>query len=117
MARPFADVLREMNRGEFYDEISDELGALVEAVQETGKSGSLTLKLRVSPNGAATVKVAGDVSTAVPRVQRGDNVFFVAGTGSLQRHDPRQSDIFEPRLATSDDAEPRQPRKVKGYDD
>ncbi|WP_226578158.1 hypothetical protein [Acuticoccus sediminis] len=117
MARPIADVLREMNRGDFYDEVSDELGALVEAVQETGKAGMLTLKISVSPNSDATVKVAGDVSTRLPRRARGDNVFFVAGTGSLQRHDPRQSDIFEPRLATSDDAEPRQARKVKGYDD
>lgn len=117
MARPFADVLREMNRGDFYDEVSDELGALVEAVQETGKAGSLTLRFKVAPNSAGTVKVAGDVNTSLPRMPRGENVFFVSGTGSLQRHDPRQSDIFEPRLATSDDAEPRSARKVKGYDD
>ncbi|ORE94118.1 hypothetical protein ATO13_08591 [Stappia sp. 22II-S9-Z10] len=117
MARPFADVLREMHRGEFYDEVTDELGQLVEAVQETGKPGVLTLKIRVSPNSAGTVKVAGDVKASLPQQPRGESLFFVSGTGGLVRHDPRQSDIFEPRIAASEEDAPRPSRKVKGYDD
>lgn len=51
MARLFTDVIRDIAGGELVDEATTAINNLVTAVDETGKGGSLTMKITVKPNG------------------------------------------------------------------
>ncbi len=48
--KPFAAFLQEQRRGALHGELSDSLQALVQAVAEHGKAGSLTLTTGIKPN-------------------------------------------------------------------
>lgn len=93
MARPFADILRELGSGNTYDELTAKLAEVVEAVTLTRKVGELSIKLKVKPNGDAGVIVADEIKSKVPEASRGETVFFVTSGGSLVRQDPRQQDL------------------------
>lgn len=93
MARPFADVLRELGGGNTYDELTARLAEVVDAVAATRKVGEISIKLKVKPNGEAGVIVADEIKTKVPEPARGETVFFVTSGGSLVRQDPRQQDL------------------------
>lgn len=92
MARPFADVLRELGSGNTYDDLTAKLAEVVEAVTETRKAGEISIKLKVKPNGD-TVIIADEIKTKIPEPTRGETVFFVTSGGSLVRQDPRQENL------------------------
>ncbi|MGE5151191.1 MAG: hypothetical protein ACM3II_13805 [Rhodospirillaceae bacterium] len=93
MARPFADVLRELGGGTTYDDLTAQLAEVVEAVAATRKVGEISIKLRIKPNGDSSVIIADEIKTKVPEPPRGESVFFVTASGSLVRQDPRQQDL------------------------
>lgn len=93
MARPFADVLRELSGGNTYEELTSALAEVVEAVIETRKSGSISISLSIKPNGDGAVMITDDIKTKVPQPARGTTVFFATSGGSLVRQDPRQQDL------------------------
>lgn len=93
MARPFADVLRDLAGGQSYDQLTGALSEIVEAVMLTRKAGDLTLKLKITPNGENSVRIADEIKVKVPEENRGHSIFFVASGGILSRNDPRQGDL------------------------
>lgn len=93
MARPFADILRELGGGGVYDDLTAGLAEIVAAVQETRKVGELSIKLKIKPNGENSVMVSEEIKTKVPQATRGDTLFFTTSSGSLVRQDPRQQDL------------------------
>jgi len=93
MARPFADVVRELGAGSTYDELTAKLAEVVAAVTETRKIGEISIKLKIKPNGDGSVIIADEIKAKVPEPPRGDSVFFVTSGGSLVRQDPRQQDL------------------------
>lgn len=93
MSRPFADVIRDLAGGRVYDDLTSQLGEVVTAVVETGKAGSLTLKIDVKPNGEGSVRVLADVKPKVPTPVLGETLFFATSSGSLVRNDPRQAEL------------------------
>ena len=93
MARPFADVLRELGAGATYEDLTAKLAEVVEAVVETRKQGTISIALKVKPNGDGSVMIADEIKVKVPEAPRGDSVFFVTSGGSLVRQDPRQQDL------------------------
>lgn len=48
--KPFGQFLHEQRNGLLHDELSEELAELVKQCVETGKKGTLTLKVTVAPN-------------------------------------------------------------------
>ena len=93
--RPFADVLRDLARGRVHDELSDALWAVIGGVRETGKPGSITLKVSVKPMPKAEgmVIVADSVTVKVPEGDRTESIFFVTRDGNLTREDPAQMQL------------------------
>jgi hypothetical protein len=90
--RPFSDFLREVARGSVHTEASEQLHALVDAVQETGQKGTLTLAFTVEPiakGDVSTLKVGGKVVAKLPTSSL-TSAFFVDAAGNLSRRDPRQ---------------------------
>lgn len=93
--RPITDVLREYRRGRAVDLASERLAELIQAVDETGKGGELTLKIKVKPakdrGSEKTLQI--EVKAKVPETDLPDAVFFSDSEGNLHRQDPAQSEM------------------------
>jgi len=92
MARAFADVLRELSGGEFYEQATNKLAEVVEGVTLHRKPGEFSITLKIAPNGDAVI-VSETIKAKVPEAARGSTVFFVTSGGALVRQDPRQQDL------------------------
>ena len=88
----FTTVIRDMRDGQVLEQCSDELAAVVQAVEETGKAGTFTLQLKISPNGERAVSISSAIKTSVPKPSIGAAMFFTQD-GNLFRRDPKQMDI------------------------
>ncbi|TDZ94758.1 hypothetical protein [Mycobacteroides salmoniphilum] len=89
--RPFADFLRELQKGRVHDELSEGLREVVAAVRATGKAGSLTLKLSVSEQANTSMLVIkDDVNVKAPQADRQVSLWFVDREGNVTRTDPAQ---------------------------
>lgn len=87
--RDFALVL--MDRPATHLELSEKLNALVKAVQETGKTGTLTLTLTVGlyDGDVNRVEIADKIAYKVPEHDRKKGIFFPDRHGNLSRVDPQ----------------------------
>lgn len=92
MSRPFEQILRDLGRGDTLNDLTDNLAELTAAVVEHEKSGELSLKLKLKPNGG-TVIVTAEIKTTIPRPTRGSTLFFATSGGDLTRNDPRQEEF------------------------
>ena len=88
--RPFAEWLVEQRKGFLAFELADALNELVDAVNVHGKSGSLTLTVKVEPGGSGTVLVTDDVVVKLPKPKREAATFFVDRNSNLTRANPDQ---------------------------
>ena len=87
--RPFADLLAGIDRGRVEGEIDDKLRELAEAVHDTRKAGTLTVKLKIGPRKGddGTVEVAATSTITKPQPDH-NAVFFVGPSYGLSRDDP-----------------------------
>lgn len=88
----FAAFLCQHARGRSERELSDRLRELVEAVEETGKAGSISYTVTIKPQGNAdhAVLVSDQVKTKLPELDRPASIFFADERYRLVRSDPRQ---------------------------
>jgi hypothetical protein len=90
---PFSQQLAYLSRGSLDAELTEALAEVVKRVRETGKAGTLTLKLRVSMLNARdenAVKVTPAVSKKLPELAPFETILFSTFDGDLLRDDPRQ---------------------------
>lgn len=102
MARPIFDVLSQIRGGAAIQDAAKDLNELSRAVRETGKAGSLTIKLTVEPDKTdnTVVTIQPDVTLKLPKKPRGKGIFYVDDkTGELTRDDPRQLELLKEREA------------------
>ncbi|QIN93639.1 hypothetical protein SEA_DUMPSTERDUDE_51 [Gordonia phage DumpsterDude] len=92
----FAAVLLGHAKGRAHTEASKKLAEVVEAVMETGKPGSVTVKLTVSRDKEikSMVKVADAVTAKVP-VEPRRSMWFPGDDNTLHRNDPKQEPLFD----------------------
>jgi len=96
-----ADVISTLvvlNRGRFILECGSELQQLADAIVDTGKEGSLTIKLKVAPSGRKNgrinqFEIRPDVSIQKPKHDQGISLFFVSEDNKLMRDDPDQMEM------------------------
>jgi hypothetical protein len=89
--RTFAAVISGLRYGELGDELTEALRALTMACAETGKGGTLTLKLTLKPGkGGRHFSVHDDVALKLPKADRGESLMFPTPDGFLTRDDPKQ---------------------------
>lgn len=93
--RPFADVLRRLNRGITHTELSTAMQDLIAAVQDTGKAGSITIQLKVNPvkGNDSMVTIVDGFKVAAPSRDRATSVFYIDDEHNLRDQDPRQMTI------------------------
>lgn len=93
MVRPFPDFLREQRGGQSQEELADALNALVQAVSDTGKKGTLTYTITVQPvnkDTAGQFIVHDELKLKEPKRAREASIFFGTPENNLVRNDPRQ---------------------------
>lgn len=106
----FPETILQMNNGATVSELSDALERLVAAVRSAGKSGSLTLTIKVAPASKGTTNVLmveTQVKTKLPEADRGMTVFYATEDNKLVRNDPKQQ-MLNLRVVEFD-----QPREFK----
>lgn len=109
--RPFADILLALNRGRTHTELSVGMQELVAAVEDTGKKGSITLTINISPTKSEGVlEVTEAVAVKSPTHTRAASLFYADDDHNLVREDPRQMTL-ELREVTADPSD-RQLRKA-----
>lgn len=94
--RPIVDTLREIRHGAMLEDASEELAKIVRRVAETGKPGSLTMKLVVRPTGRGSVRtlvIEDQLMTKIPQPDREVTIFFPTADGNLTRNDPSQMSL------------------------
>lgn len=110
--RLYTDVLRDHRNGKLVQQLTERLAKVVNAVEETGKAGAITLKLKIEPNkgeeGAFTVVPA--ITTSLPEADLPKALYYGDGEGGLLRESPTQRGIFD----ASDDELGDRPRRVRG---
>ena len=92
----FAMTLQDQRKGELLHECSQRLAELVSACRETGKSGTLTLKLTVNipkQAEAGTVYVHDEVTIKTPKPRRDGSLFFTTDDNRLTRANPNQREL------------------------
>lgn len=89
MIRDFTVTVADLDDGEVLAQLTTELCDLIKAVTKTNKVGTLTLRLKVKPDGRK-VEVTADVSSKQPRPATGTSLFFADDDGNLHREDPKQ---------------------------
>lgn len=114
MARQFADVVRDLDGGNTYDELTAALAEVVSGVMATRKAGELSLKLTIRPNGENSVSIVDDVKVKVPAPPRGQNIFFATEDGALVRNDPRQKTLPLRDVGGLDEERPIKPEVAAG---
>jgi hypothetical protein len=86
----FSEFLMNCNRGGLDEQLNAVLREVVLAVKESQKPGSVTLKLKVTPNDDRTVEVEPSVSHTAPKPSLGKGIFFPGEDGELLTRDPDQ---------------------------
>lgn len=92
--KPFAQFLQEARKGGLHTELSERLPELARIVLETGKKGSITLKLTLTPmSDGQMVAVADDVTLKAPRANVPATYYYADKHGGLHRDPPQQLSI------------------------
>jgi hypothetical protein len=109
--KPFAQFVQEMNNGAVHDDLSRQLQEIVAAAMDTGRKGTLTLRLTASPQkDELTMLVTADVVAKLPKHAAKPALFFPDEDGNLLRSDPRQLDMSALREVPAQPA----PRDIAG---
>ncbi len=85
-------LLTQLNGGGFMAEASDRLTELVQAINETGKAGSITLQIGIKPTqGKASALVfVSKITAKIPAIHPDATLMFTDEDGELHTEDPRQ---------------------------
>lgn len=88
----FTNFLQELQDGGINHELSDQLNELVRAIDSTGKAGSLTLRVKISPNKrTGMVFVDTEIKLNNPIHDRPSSMFYIDPHDSnLVRNNPKQ---------------------------
>ena len=90
---PFSEYVRELEAGMIDAEATDLMGELVRAVRDTGKKGSISLKIELVPtdrDGDHIHLSVKDLSISKPQPPRDGQLMYSSGDGDLARHNPNQ---------------------------
>lgn len=93
--KSFALFLTDLNDGQTQAGLTGDLSELLQAVQNTGRSGSITLKIKVAPasKGGSTVDkitITADRKLELPKPEQPSDFFWLTDDAQPTRQHPRQ---------------------------
>lgn len=89
----FNATVAQLRNGATQSEASEMLNELVNACRDTGKVGELTFKIKIRPDAAGQYFLEDQLSSNLPKPERGKTLFFGTPEGNLQREDPNQQSL------------------------
>ncbi|WP_398498148.1 hypothetical protein [Variovorax sp.] len=90
----FSEFLQSLDYGAIDDEATHELNEIVHACTETGKTGEISLTIKIKPIGTAgQVELDSALKVKKPKPVRGKTLMFATPDNNLQREDPRQRSL------------------------
>ena len=103
-SRPITDTLRHLGGGVFIDTASDKMAELVAAVDASGKTGKLTLEVKVkkATRGGA-MHITGTMRLTKPADEPMEAMLFATPEGNLVVDDPRQKKLDLKSVASAKD--------------
>lgn len=99
MPKAFNKLLTELNEGSTHAALTAELSELLRTVQNTGRGGSLTLKIKVAPatrtqsDGVDKITITADRKLELPKPVSPTDFFWLTEEGETSRNHPRQNDL------------------------
>ena len=93
MIRPFAETLNAVRYGELVTELDTEWNALVNKVRDTGKTGSMSITLKLIPGKGIAMEIDDTIKVNAPKPTKGTTLLFPTVEGNLQRTDPNQKSL------------------------
>ena len=101
----FFSTLRELEEGSLLMQLDNALAAINEAVRATGKTGELTVKIKVNSAtrraGSSEVLVNAKVSHKIPEPDVEPTFFFLTDSNELTRQHPKQMELPGPSLVSA----------------
>ncbi len=118
--RTATDQLRDIRGGLMVEELTEKMAEVVNAVLATGKKGNVTLKLSFDPasKGDAVITITDEIKATIPQEKKMGTLMFALPSGTLQRQDPRQTElkltaVTTPETTTTLAAVPTAPAALK----
>lgn len=96
------EALSHLRKGKLVTDAQEKLHALVKSCSDTGKSGTLTIKIKVGAAEDSTVALVGTVSVKHPEPSAASTLFYADEEGGLHREDPNQPEL--PAIAKMSEA-------------
>ena len=93
MAKPLTEILKMLSEGSVDGEAGERMAELVSAVDSTGKSGSLTIKLTLKKTSKSAMSILADVKMSKPQDAPDSTLMFPTPEGNLLLNDPRQQSL------------------------
>lgn len=95
--RPITDILRDYRNGKLADYASRIFNECTRAVDETGKVGEVTIKIKIKPEkgGGSLKNLVATVTMKRPEPDIPEAVFYSDADGNLHRADPNQAEMFK----------------------
>ena len=100
MAKPINENIRDVrienDEGDLIpvlDHAGEEFSKLINAVTQTGKAGSITMKIDIKPSTAGALAVKATVGTKVPKGLPPESLLWATPEGNLIAEDPRQTKL------------------------
>lgn len=91
---PFDETLRKIRRGVLINELTEQLQDIVKAVEDTGKSGEITIKLTIKKfSRMNAIDITDKVTIKLPQDQPESTMMFATPEGNLVTEDPRQQKL------------------------
>ena len=91
--RPLTQILNELERGHFVDDLTEEHEDVLAKVKHTGKQGVLTINLKYKWVNEEQITIQPEITAKPPKLPRAESLFYVTGDNDLMRNDPRQREM------------------------
>jgi hypothetical protein len=104
----FVRALQIHRNGEVISDLSDALAKVTEGVMQTGRAGSVTLKLNIKQASAGVaIVIEDDIKTVLPKSDKVGSLFFAhPETFELMRDNPNQMSLELKAVDGGQQAEP-----------
>jgi len=89
----FLHTIAHLRCGATQAELSEALNECVTRARETGSAASLTLTLKIEPDGDGTYRIGDKFASKLPSMKRGSTIMYGTPDGNLLREDPRQAQL------------------------
>lgn len=108
--KAFSVFLQDLNLGQTHSLLTQDLHDLLQTVKNTGRSGALTLKIKIAPATRAgdvdKVTISADRKLELPKPEQPTDFFWLTDEAEPTRQHPRQHDLDLRGAKTAQDERP-----------